>query len=78
MQLKQKDIERFQTLHEKRFGVRLSKDAAQEQATKLLRVMQLTYRPMTFVDSARLKERQNLLVSALKSFDSEDLSPDIS
>ena len=65
MQISEASIEKFQTLCEKRFGVRPSKEDAHDQAVKLLRIMQISYKPITQSDLVRVEERQRLLTTRI-------------
>ena len=47
MQLTTEHISQFQVLYKEQFGEDISKEEAQEQALKLLRLVQLIYKPMT-------------------------------
>lgn len=40
-------ITEFQALYKKHFGKEISRDAALEQGAKLIRLVELTYRPTT-------------------------------
>ncbi|HEX8974567.1 MAG TPA: hypothetical protein VF817_03720 [Patescibacteria group bacterium] len=50
MQLTDKQIEDFQLLWKNRFGYDLPRKEAFEQGTKLVRLMELIYQPMTVSD----------------------------
>lgn len=47
MHLSNEHITQFQELYKEQFGENISKEEAQEQGIKLLRLVQLTYKPMT-------------------------------
>ncbi len=40
-------VKKFQALYRKRFGKEISKEAALEQGIKLVRLMEIIYKPMT-------------------------------
>ena len=61
MRLEAKHIAAFQTLYEQQFGVDISSEEAREQGTKLLRLMQLTYKPMTKEELERVREERRIL-----------------
>jgi len=50
MALSNSQIEKFQSLYKKRFGVDLTKEVACEKLAKLLRLMELVYKPITKED----------------------------
>ena len=47
MQLLDEDIKKFQELYKSHFGMDISRQEALEKGTKLVRLMQLVYKPMT-------------------------------
>ena len=47
MKLDEQDITKFQDLYFNRYGIHLSKDEALEKGLGLVRLVQLTYKPMT-------------------------------
>jgi len=47
MKLTDEQITQFQTLYKKHFGADISKEQAHEEGIKLVRLMQLIYKPMT-------------------------------
>lgn len=47
MLLSDEKISKFQTLYKARFGAELSREEAAEQYMALIRLVQLTYRPIT-------------------------------
>ena len=47
MRLTEEEITKFQTLYKKHFGKEISREQAYEEGVKLLRLMQLIYKPMT-------------------------------
>ena len=65
MRLTDEHIAKFQRLYEARFGKEISKEDAHAQGIKLLRTMQLVYKPMTKEEHARVKERQAVLKSSI-------------
>jgi hypothetical protein len=62
MRLEGKHIAAFQSLYKQRFGVEISDEDAREQGTKLLRLVQLIYKPMTHDELGRVRERQAELI----------------
>ena len=58
MQLSDKDIASFQALYKKRFGKDIDKKEALEQGTKLVRLMQLIYKPMTQAEFDAVQARR--------------------
>ncbi len=46
MRLTDKEIEDFQRIYKKEFGVKISKKDALEQGTKLLNLVKVIYRPL--------------------------------
>ncbi len=51
-------LTKFQELHRKRWGVEISRKEALEKGSKLLRLMQLIYVPMTEKDYQIVQERR--------------------
>ena len=51
-------ITRFQTLYENRFGREISREEACERGTKLIRLVELIYKPMTETEYQQLQERR--------------------
>ena len=47
MHLSNENILQFQKLYKEQFGIELSKEEAYENGAKLLRLVQLIYKPMT-------------------------------
>jgi len=45
--LSEEQIRKFQKLYKTRFGKEISKEMAYEQGVKLLRLIEITYKPMT-------------------------------
>ncbi len=54
MHLSDEQIAAFQKLYHARFGREISREQALEQGTKLVRLMQLIYQPITEADLAQL------------------------
>ena len=52
-------IAKFQALYKKHFGIELSKEDAYEKGAKLLRAVQLTYKPITEKEYQELQRRIN-------------------
>ena len=57
MHLTEEDITQFQAIYQKHFGEDISRERAHEEGIKLVRLMQLIYKPMTKADAQRLQER---------------------
>ncbi len=55
--LSDEQIKKFQMLYKKRFGREISREEALEQGTKLLRLVELVYKPMT-EDELKMVERR--------------------
>jgi hypothetical protein len=53
-----KQIARFQAIYKARFGKEISRAEALEKGTKLVRMMQIIYKPITKTDYNRLQERR--------------------
>lgn len=51
-------IQKFMDLHEKCFGVAISRKDAYDKAAKLVRLFQIIYKPITQKDYERLQERR--------------------
>jgi urease accessory protein UreF len=51
-------ITKYQELYKKRFGKEISREHALEQGTKLVRLMQLIYKPMTEDEYQLLQKRR--------------------
>ncbi len=58
MLLTDKQIAEFQAIYKARFGKDISRAEALEKGAKLVRMMQIIYKPMTNADYARLQERR--------------------
>lgn len=58
MLLTDKQIAKFQAIYKARFGKEISRAEALEKGIKLLRMMQIIYKPMTKADYDRLQERR--------------------
>jgi hypothetical protein len=59
MHLSNEHISQFQSLYKEQFGEEISKEEAYEQGIKLLRLVQLIYKPMT---QAEFTQVQNEIV----------------
>jgi hypothetical protein len=67
MNISDKQIEEFRELHYKGFGKEISKEVAYEQATKLLRLLMLIYKPMAVEEwDAIQKQRLAMLPDVLR------------
>jgi len=56
--LSDKQITKFQLLWKNRFGKELGREKAYEKGAKLIRLMELIYKPMTESEYQRLQERR--------------------
>jgi len=56
--LTNQQITKFQAIYKARFNKDLSRDEALEKGIKLVRMMQLIYKPMTVTDYQRLQTRR--------------------
>ena len=56
--LTDEQITKYQTLYKNRYGKELSREKAYEQGTKLIRLMELIYKPMTEAEFQQLEEHR--------------------
>jgi len=56
--LSDEQIKTYQTLYKNRFGKEISREQAYEQGVKLLRLIELIYKPMTEEEFQKLQERR--------------------
>ena len=56
--LSDEQITKFQTLYKNRFGKKISREEAYEQGAKLIRLVELVYKPMTEEEYQRLQKRR--------------------
>ena len=56
--LSDEQITKFQALYKNRFGKEISREEAYEQGTKLIRLIELTYKPMTENEYKQLQKRR--------------------
>ena len=56
--LSDEQITKFQTLYKNRFGREISREEAYEQGVKLMRLVELIYKPMTEVEYRQLQKRR--------------------
>ena len=56
--LSDEQIIKFQALYKKHFGKEISREEAYEKGAKLIRLVELTYKPMTQEEYQRLQERR--------------------
>ena len=56
--LSQEQIKQFQTLYKNRFGKEISREEAYEQGAKLIRLIELIYKPMTENEYKQLQKRR--------------------
>ncbi len=58
MLLTDEQIGRLQTLYKTRFGVEINRAEALEKGIKLMRLVELVYRPMTADEHEKVQERR--------------------
>lgn len=51
-------IEKFQSLYWNRFGRKISREEAYEQGARLLRLVEIIYKPMTEAEYRQLQKRR--------------------
>ena len=56
--ISKKSLEEFKRIYRKQFGKDISDQDALESATKLLRLMEIVYKPMTRDEFSKLEERR--------------------
>lgn len=56
--LTEEQVNKFQILYKNRFGKEISKKEALEKGTKLVRLMQIVYQPMTESEYKQLRKRR--------------------
>ena len=56
--LSNEQVTKFQTLYKNRFGKKISREEAYEQGVKLIRLVELIYKPMTEAEYQQLQERR--------------------
>jgi len=56
--LSNEQITKFQTLYRNRFGKEISREEAYEQGVRLIRLVELIYKPMTEAEYQQLQERR--------------------
>lgn len=56
--LSDEQITKFQTLYKNRFGKEIGQEEAYEQGVKLVRLVELIYKPMTEKEYNQLQERR--------------------
>lgn len=56
--LSDEQIKKFQTLYKNRFGKEISRDEAYEKGVKLLRLVELIYKPMTEAEYQQVEKRR--------------------
>ena len=61
MQLTNEQVAKFQAIYKAKFGLEISREQAYEQGIKLVRLMQLVYRPMTKGELVKVNGRQENL-----------------
>jgi len=58
MKLTDQQVTRFQALYKARFHQEISRDKAYDMGIKLVRMMEIVYKPMTVTDFKELQERR--------------------
>ena len=58
MVLDDEQIKKFQTLYKNRFGKEISREEAYEKGMKLMRLVELTYKPMTQEEYELVEKRR--------------------
>lgn len=58
MLLSDEQITKYQTLYKKNFGKEISREEAYERGAKLIRLIELVYKPMTEAEYQSLQERR--------------------
>ena len=56
--LTDEQITKYQTLYRNRFGREISREEAYEQGVKLIRLVELIYKPMTKTEYQKLQDRR--------------------
>lgn len=56
--LSDEQIRKFQTLYKNRFGKEISREEAYEKGAKLIRLVELIYKPMTEKEYKRVQKRR--------------------
>lgn len=56
--LTEEQITKFQTLYRKRFGKEISREQALEKGIKLIRLIEIIYKPMTEAEFQQLQNRR--------------------
>ena len=63
MQLTPEQVARFQAIYKAKFGQEISREQAYEQGVKLVRLMEIIYKPMTQAYFEKVKKRQQELLN---------------
>lgn len=58
MKLTEQQVTKFQALYKARFKQEISREKAYDMGIKLVRMMQIIYKPMTVADFKELQERR--------------------
>ena len=56
--LSEEQVEKFRTLYKNRFGKEISREEAYEKGAKLVRLMEIIYKPMTEKEYSELQKRR--------------------
>jgi len=58
MQIPEEHLNKFKKLYKKQFGIELSDSEALDKATKLIRLVEIVYKPMTEEEFKALQKRR--------------------
>lgn len=61
MRISDQQLDRFIEIYRKNFGITIDRATALEKGAKLVRLMEIIYKPMTKDEFARVQERQTEL-----------------
>ena len=56
--LSEKNVDKYQEIHKNLFGNEISREMAYERGAKLLRIVDLIYRPMTLDEYGQVQKRR--------------------
>lgn len=63
MEISPEQLDKFRAIYRSKFGIELTPQEALEKATQLLRLMQITYQPITEADHDRVRTRRETLLN---------------
>lgn len=63
MEISPEQLDKFRVIYRAKFDIDLTPREALEKAIPLLRMMQITYQPMTEADLAHVRSRQETLLT---------------